>query len=349
VEGRIGANAADAPYQNPFVPVGDGSGSCASNCTSSTADSWGTCGGANGYPVYRHVITVYRDFDPDAYYSLCNVQTGLCLNGADTSSSKVPFTTQASGVAPGFRFTRLGSTYEGPFEIRGANTDKVYLPSTLAGTELSRRADVNGTLYNWDLFSLTQLTGNMYLVHNTASGLLLNGDGRTAGQAPYLASQFSTYAQAWTLRLRTGDSSLPSNVPLTFKNQANGLVLNTASWSSINGYPIVQSAEAAKLNQRWQLIPAAPGYYYVTNMQNGLRLTPEAWSTQPATRIIQWPADVGMATSQQWALRANGSGYELVNRVSGLVVTPDAWSASAGTQLIAWYSYSVSQQVWSIQ
>ncbi|HET6146993.1 MAG TPA: RICIN domain-containing protein [Polyangia bacterium] len=82
VPGRLGAGQSGAPYTNPF-----GSGAyCKDRCTAadypSNNDGYKSCNGFN------HVVTVWRNFDPNTDYKVCARHSGKCLDvmGASTAN-----------------------------------------------------------------------------------------------------------------------------------------------------------------------------------------------------------------------------------------------------------------------
>jgi hypothetical protein len=75
VPGRLGVGGnTSAPYTNPF-----GSGAyCKDRCAAADfpygSDGYKACNG------FTHVVTVWRNFDPNTNYKVCNRYTGLCLD-----------------------------------------------------------------------------------------------------------------------------------------------------------------------------------------------------------------------------------------------------------------------------
>jgi hypothetical protein len=80
VAGRLGANSG-SPYVNPFA---GGTSYCKDQCTAQDIpnqnDGYKACNGWN------HVFTVWRNFDPNTDYKVCNRATGKCL-GVDAGST----------------------------------------------------------------------------------------------------------------------------------------------------------------------------------------------------------------------------------------------------------------------
>ena len=76
VPGRLGANA-NAPYTDPFGSPGP----CAGYCTAHGSDGYDKCGN------YTHVVTVWRNFDVNTQYKICNKQNTKCLEVASSSKS----------------------------------------------------------------------------------------------------------------------------------------------------------------------------------------------------------------------------------------------------------------------
>lgn len=81
VPGRIGANQANAPYTYAWAEAKV----CKSFCTEADIpnqhDGYKACGGLN------HVITVWRNFDPNTSYKICNRASGKCLDSTATTES----------------------------------------------------------------------------------------------------------------------------------------------------------------------------------------------------------------------------------------------------------------------
>ena len=76
VPGRLGANA-NAPYTNPF----GGNSLCSAHCTAHSTDGFTQCGN------YTHVVTVWRNFDVNTQYKICNKGNSLCLSVSGSSKS----------------------------------------------------------------------------------------------------------------------------------------------------------------------------------------------------------------------------------------------------------------------
>jgi hypothetical protein len=83
VPGRLGAGQTNAPYTDPFGTPGP----CASNCTASSATTNGVADGFSQCGTYTHVVTVWRNFDVNTQYKICNKQNGKCLEVASSSTA----------------------------------------------------------------------------------------------------------------------------------------------------------------------------------------------------------------------------------------------------------------------
>jgi hypothetical protein len=73
VPGRLGANTANAPYKNPSSTT-----YCKDYCVaadgSASNDGYKSCGS------YKHVVTVWRNFNPTVNYKIVNRHSGQCLD-----------------------------------------------------------------------------------------------------------------------------------------------------------------------------------------------------------------------------------------------------------------------------
>jgi hypothetical protein len=81
VPGRLG-DTTGAIYKNPYAA---GTTYCKDYCTAAdaphSADGYKACG------AWRHVITVWRNFDPNTAYKVCNRNSGKCLDVYHASTS----------------------------------------------------------------------------------------------------------------------------------------------------------------------------------------------------------------------------------------------------------------------
>ena len=81
VPGRLGVGQNNAPYKNAFWT----GALCQYNCTA--ADSPNSNDGFKQCLTYKHVVTVWRNFDPNTQYKICNKTTARCLEVASSSTS----------------------------------------------------------------------------------------------------------------------------------------------------------------------------------------------------------------------------------------------------------------------
>jgi hypothetical protein len=82
VPGRLGVGQSNAPYFDPFGTPGP----CASSCATSYSSTNGVADGYSSCYGYSHVVTVWRNFDVNTQYSICDRETGKCIGAASTST-----------------------------------------------------------------------------------------------------------------------------------------------------------------------------------------------------------------------------------------------------------------------
>ena len=113
VPGRLGAGSG-AIYKNPYA---SGTTYCKDYCSAQGGDGYKSCGS------WSHVITVWRDFDPNVDYKVCNRHSGKCMkvvgdstaNSARISqntydSSKASMRWRISQISPGqYKFMNVHS------------------------------------------------------------------------------------------------------------------------------------------------------------------------------------------------------------------------------------------------
>lgn len=101
VPGRLGVGQPGAPYVDPLTTPG---GYCKDVCTPAdypnSADGYKACYGFN------HIVTVWRNFDPNTVYKLCNRLSGKCVqvqNASTTNGAKLIQSTASSGPEQGWK------------------------------------------------------------------------------------------------------------------------------------------------------------------------------------------------------------------------------------------------------
>jgi hypothetical protein len=83
VPGRLGVGQSNAPYTDPFGTPGP----CVYSCAASSANTNGVADGYSSCSGYTHVVTVWRNFDVNTQYSICDRETGKCIGVAGSSTS----------------------------------------------------------------------------------------------------------------------------------------------------------------------------------------------------------------------------------------------------------------------
>jgi hypothetical protein len=129
VPGRLGVGQNDAPYSDPFGATA----SCSKYCTAanSAGDGYSLCNG------FKHVVTVYRDWDPNTDYKICSRSTGTCLSVSGSSTSDgapIVLASYANASNQKFRITRIS---DGIYKICGTETGRCLSPN---GTGLEQKA-----------------------------------------------------------------------------------------------------------------------------------------------------------------------------------------------------------------
>jgi hypothetical protein len=191
VPGRLGANQAGAPYTNP----GGSNAYCMNQCTAADipnqGDGYKACSGFN------HIVTVWRNFDPNIDYKVCNRNSGKCLDIESASMSdyaKVVQNTYSSAVNQKWRITQVSP---GKYNFKNVKSGKlldVLGGSTSNGAAMIQYAPNGGTNQQW---SFTP-TGDGYYKFSPASrpsASIELSNGTTASNA--VVQQWGWTGTAW--------------------------------------------------------------------------------------------------------------------------------------------------------
>ena len=139
VPGRLGVGQSNAPYTDPF----GSSALCSKYCTAanSTLDGYTNCNG------FKHVITVYRDWDPNTDYKICSRSAGTCLSVSGSSTSDgavIVLGSYSSGANQKFRIARISN---GVYKICGTQSGKCLSPN---GSALQQKTYA-GSTQQWNV------------------------------------------------------------------------------------------------------------------------------------------------------------------------------------------------------
>jgi hypothetical protein len=119
VPGRLGAGQPGAPYTNPLTTAG---GYCKDQCAGSDyphlGDGYKACVGWN------HVVTVWRNFDPNTNYKICSRLTGKCLDIAGGSTSNSAGLIQSGYAGSNSQKWKILQVSAGKYKIINANSGK---------------------------------------------------------------------------------------------------------------------------------------------------------------------------------------------------------------------------------
>ena len=169
VPGRIGAGQVNAPYTNPF-----GSNVlCKHRCTASTGgDGFTVCPGL-GSDKFNHVMTVWRNFDPNSSYQVCNRSSAKCLGvvgNSKISGAAVAQYTYASTIA-GAKW-KVTQVSPGNFKIVNANSGLALSTaggSIANGTALVQLAYTGAATQIWTAKSMADGTGFFTLMPSSST------------------------------------------------------------------------------------------------------------------------------------------------------------------------------------
>jgi hypothetical protein len=158
VPGRLGASSSSV-YKNPYA---SGSTYCKDYCSAQGGDGYKSCGS------WKHVITVWRDFDPNVDYKVCNRGNDLCMNiaGSSTADSALIAQNNFNSTNPSMRW-RISQVSPGKYKFINARSGK----SMDAGPYSADGVQVNQYTYKASsnqLWSFTP-TGDGYYKFSPAS------------------------------------------------------------------------------------------------------------------------------------------------------------------------------------
>jgi hypothetical protein len=159
VPGRLGVGQSNAPYTNPFGTPGP----CANSCVASSARTNNVGDGFSQCNGYTHVVTVWRNFDANTQYKICNKQNGKCLEVVGSSTSAGATVQQRSFSGASNQKWTITQTVAGKYKVVNANSGKALDltgSSTADNTVLVQQNYSGSATQQWAFQSLGDQAGN---------------------------------------------------------------------------------------------------------------------------------------------------------------------------------------------
>jgi hypothetical protein len=207
VPGRLGTGQNDAPYVNP---LGYSGAQCRNYCTpvNYAGDGWSRCPGYNG-EQFKHVVTVWRNFDASTPYKICNRMSGKCLDVAGGSAAAGAMIVQRSYAGAASQKWSVAQVAPGKYKIININSGlalDVNGAYKYNGTTLIQSAYSGDADQLWSIGSMADGTGYNKLAPSSSGGTVItlpsNGyytDGSWMDLWQYLYADF----QKWTISVAT--------------------------------------------------------------------------------------------------------------------------------------------------
>src|SRR5262249_48098280 len=145
VPGRLGAGQSGAPYKDPF----GSNAACSKYCTA--ADYPNSANGYKDCDAFPHVITVYRDWDPNTDYKICSRKSGLCMtldNGGTSDGTRIDQASYSSSSSQKFRVTAVAA---GQYKICSTLSGKCLKPTTTTNAQLQAWTYSGATNQKWQI------------------------------------------------------------------------------------------------------------------------------------------------------------------------------------------------------
>src|SRR3569623_459241 len=142
VPGRLGANQTGAPYTDPFGSTA----ACKKYCTASPSPY-----GTSGYSqckTFKHVVTVYRDWDPNTPYKICSRSTGACMTAPTASGGKITLATATGALNQQFYVSRVNP---GQYRVCSAQNGLCLVPAAGTAAPLQQTAYTGAASQLWNV------------------------------------------------------------------------------------------------------------------------------------------------------------------------------------------------------
>ncbi len=155
-------------------------------------------------------------------------------------------------------------------------------------------------------------------------------------------------ASAGTGSGSTGDTSgLVAGAVYKIVAKCSGKAMDVADVSKNPGANIHQWDYVGGENQKWKLVAAGDGTFYLVSLWSGLALDGAGWGTGDGTNIVQWTLGNNQA-NQKWKIEPYGDGsFKLTNVHANKVLDVSSSSTENGGNIQLWTSNSSNAQRWT--
>lgn len=129
--------------------------------------------------------------------------------------------------------------------------------------------------------------------------------------------------------------------------KCSGKALDVSDVSKTPGANVHQWDYVGGDNQKWKLLSAGDGYWYLESVNSGLVLDGAGWGTADGTNVVQWNRG-NLQANQKFKIEANGDGtYRLTNQHANKVLDVSNSSQSNGGNVQLWTWNSSTAQRWT--
>jgi len=188
VPGRLGADQSGAPYTNPFGT----NAACKKNCMAPPGPN-----GSSGYTScnkFKHVVTVYRDWDANTPYQVCSRATGACMTAPSTSGGNITMTAATGAVDQQFY---VGRVTPGQYRLCSISSGLCLAPAPGTAAPVQQAAYTGATNQLWTIKPRDGGYGD-YFVCASSSAACAAATGTAPGTLQTDSLQ-SVAAQEWTI------------------------------------------------------------------------------------------------------------------------------------------------------
>ncbi len=272
-------------------------------------------------------VIVATVVNKDKVYSFTNKETGKALTATDHYT--LEYTAPTGALAQLFRF--VPSSKDGYFFIQSLSNGQNFDVS-------GHSVEAGGEIITWDstgaenqMFTIKDVEGGA-LVYSASSGLPMQATSTNTIQSTLTRNPI----QLWEIK----EEKMPEGASLPQTGAYRVFSIGDLKLADYNG--LIVSTNDMGSNQKWNLVDAGNGEYFITNLSTNMNVDVSGQSLTPGDPIITWYA--GTDPNQRWILEKQSDDTYLIKSVhSGLYLT-----INSNNMLVQDYKNSSYKQGWTI-
>lgn len=238
---------------------------------------------------------------------------------------------------------------DGSYKITNMGSGKVLdvvSGSSVPGTNVWQYTSNDSDAQRW---YFEQAKNGAYYLRSKCNGLYLDVAAASTADGTNIQVYTGNGSEAQQFRLQKVESQeIPEGLYTIVSALDSNKVVDISSGSTANGANVQLYTNNGSTAQKFQLVSAGNGQYYVINAASGKALDVKDGASEPRTNVQQWERNNNEA--QMWSFEDAGDGYYYIrSKCNGLYLDIDSASSADGANVQVYLKNQSDAQKFRLQ